>query len=79
MSNAELEVAEAVQRIIQSDVSQTKSILSSLPLDIRNNVVYSFRNNENLRFLFPEYVDAIAEAAAYPADEVQGRADVLLN
>jgi hypothetical protein len=63
MNKQELEVAEAVQRITQGDVSQAKSILASLPSGVRDKVVQHFRSTENLRLLFPEYVETITSGA----------------
>jgi hypothetical protein len=59
MIQFEIEVAAAIQRIIQGNVGQTKSVLASLPPGIREKVVWHSRNTENLRLLFPEYVEVI--------------------
>ena len=59
MTQFELEVAEAIQRIVRGDVSQAKSTLASLPSGTRDKVVWHFRNTEDLRLLFPEYVEPI--------------------
>jgi hypothetical protein len=59
MTQSELEVAAAVQRIIGGDVSQAKPTLESLPSDVREKVVWHFQNTENLRKLFPEFVDTV--------------------
>jgi hypothetical protein len=63
MNQFEIEVAAAVQRIIQGDVSQAKATLATFPSGIRDKVVSHFRNTENLRILFPEYVESVTSEA----------------
>jgi hypothetical protein len=56
-----LVVAAAVQSIIKSDTSQTKTILAAMLPELREQVVEHFRSNIKLQTLFPEYVDLVVD------------------
>lgn len=56
-----LELATAVQRIIQADTSQTKALLAAMRPEIREQVVDQFRSNAELQNLFPEYVELVVD------------------
>jgi hypothetical protein len=57
MENAmdKLQVTQTVQRVINADPSDIRSILAFAPVDIQEEVRRQFCTNQKLRLLFPEY------------------------
>ena len=52
------QTAVAVQEVINADPSQAKSILAKHP-QVQERVREAFRTNDNLRALFPEYIESV--------------------
>ena len=58
--NLDHETALAVKEVINADPSQAKAILAKYP-KVQKQVREVFRTNDNLRALFPEYVESVTE------------------
>jgi hypothetical protein len=59
-SGLDYETAQVVQEIINADPSQAKAILAKYP-QAQERVREVFRTNNNLRALFPEYIESMVE------------------
>lgn len=57
----DIDVTAAVQRIINADASQAKGILAAERPEIQEKVREAFRTNDNLRSLFPEFIEQFVE------------------
>jgi len=53
------EMTLAVQEISNADPKQAKEILARYLPQVQTRVQEAFRTNDNLRLLFPEYVESI--------------------